>query len=122
MGQTFSSRLRLLRRREFLRVWSKGKKHHTRHFIIVMQERESGPTRLGVTVSKKVGGAVVRNRVKRLLREYFRIHYDHLPPSLDLSIIAKRGASRVEYKAVCEELRVLIDRTATKTPCSKDLS
>lgn len=64
-----------------------------------------GP-RLGLVVGRKVGPAVRRNRVKRLLREFFRRHQERLP-SADIIILAKKGAARLTYAQVEEELRTI---------------
>ncbi|MCR9163953.1 MAG: ribonuclease P protein component [Nannocystaceae bacterium] len=114
--------LRLRRRREFLRVQRRGQKHHTRHFLVFVAPRsaersprrsasargvsqgsprevtpQSGgqalrPTRLGVTVTRKVGAAHERNRIKRLVREVFRQERSRLPPGYDMVWVAKRNA------------------------------
>jgi ribonuclease P protein component len=61
-------------------------------------------------VTKRFGKAVRRNRVRRMLREFFRRHKDRLPPE-DLIIMAKKGASTLDYHQVQEELsRVLLTR------------
>jgi ribonuclease P protein component len=61
-------------------------------------------------VTKRFGKAVKRNRVRRILREFFRRHKDRLPPE-DLIIMAKKGASTLDYHQVQEELsRVLLTR------------
>jgi ribonuclease P protein component len=99
---------RLLARSDFLRTWDKGRRYHTDHFIVVVMQKINGPTRLGVTASKKVGGAVQRNRVKRLVREFFRRNYEKLNPQIDISIIAKKGASDLKYDAVFNELKKLL--------------
>ncbi len=104
----FPSDYRLRVRSEFLRTWDRGRRYHTDHFIVVVMQKSDGPTRLGVTASKKVGGAVQRNRVKRLVREFFRLNYKRLDPQADLSIIAKKGASDLRYEAVCDELKKLL--------------
>ncbi|BCR02941.1 ribonuclease P protein component [Desulfuromonas versatilis] len=107
---TFPSRLRLRERFEFNRAWAKGQKRHTAHFIVLILEKSDGPTRLGLTVSRKVGGAVSRNRVKRIVREFFRTQQNHLPPGIDLSIIAKKGACRLTVGQLCEEFKFLLVR------------
>ncbi len=71
-------------------------------------QKSNGPTRLGVTASKKVGGAVQRNRVKRLVREFFRLNYEKINPQADISIIAKKGAADLGYVAVYSELKKLL--------------
>ncbi len=92
--------MRLRRRREFLAVQSVGTKVNTRHFVALAtraRDVDAGVTtgRVGLTVSKRVGVAVVRNRVKRLVREWMRTH-DWMPAGYDVVIIAKDSAARLE--------------------------
>lgn len=104
----FPSAYRLKRRREFNSAWNQGKKYHTDHFIIIIRDNKVGPTRLGITASRKVGGAVHRNRVKRLLREVFRSIYPFLKPCVDFSIIAKKGSTCLSYEDVQAEIKHLL--------------
>ena len=64
-------------------------------------ERES---RLGVTVTRRIGNAVQRNRVKRRVREFFRLHRHELQPAHDLLIIARAGADKLSFGDVESEL------------------
>ena len=104
----FPSAYRLTRRAEFNQVWNKGKKYHTDHFIIIIARKMVGPTRLGITASRKIGGAVQRNRVKRLVREIFRKNYPQLKPHVDFSIIAKKGSAVLSYEQILFEIERLL--------------
>jgi ribonuclease P protein component len=93
----------LLKRIEFQRVKVLGKNRHTAHFIVSVAANDLQRPRLGVITTKRLGKAVLRNRVKRLLREFFRHHKGVLPPQ-DIVIIAKKGAANLNYAEVLEEL------------------
>ena len=84
-----ASRLRL--RREFLAVQDRGRRLPAGEYAILALHSEGSIPRLGVTVSSKVANAVMRNRVKRWVREAFREIGGDLPP-VDLVVIARRGA------------------------------
>jgi ribonuclease P protein component len=127
--QGFPARLRLKQRRDFLRVQQSGHKHHVRNFLVFVAPRpedpkvetavatEAGievavdkPTRLGITVTRKIGNAVARNRIKRLVREVFRRNRSRLPEGLDLVWVAKQQAAKVEYADVVADFEALIGR------------
>lgn len=112
--EVFPKTARLTKRSEFLDLFRKGRKVHTAHFVFFSKARDSGESRLGVTVSAKVGNAVVRNRLKRLLREFFRRHRRTLFSSRDVVIVAKKGAGNLSWVEVCEELETLLIHRSVK--------
>ena len=98
---------RLRKRREYLIVQRKGRKVHLRDFLVMAR---GGTKRVGVTVTKKVGCAVQRNRIKRLVREVWRREKGHLPEGLELVFVARRSAVEVTYS----QLRQQFDDLARK--------
>ncbi len=103
-SNSFKKRDRILRRADFLRIGSKEKKVRTKHFLILFERNDLNVHRLGITASKKTGNAVKRNRIKRILREFFRLNRGSLGSCKDIIIIAGKGSFRLGYKEVQGEL------------------
>lgn len=102
--QGFPPEKRLKRRAEYLSVKKEGRLLKTPHFIVYVRSSRAPVSRVGVTVSRRVGNAVIRNRVKRLVREFFRGFSPALEYDYDFSIIAKPGAARLDFSQVRDEL------------------
>ena len=111
MSQIFPKSLRLLRPAQFRRVYNRNLV--VSDAVLVLRGCENGldRSRLGLTVSRKVGNAVVRNRWKRVLREAFRRSQTELPVGLDLIASPRRGA-QPDAAAVAKSLPQLTRRIA----------
>jgi ribonuclease P protein component len=96
-GRGRRGRRRLSRSAEFDRVYREGRSHASRHLILYSFPRDGDgdEPRLGVSVGRKVGGAVERNHVKRLLREAFWALSDELPDGHDFVVVARRDAGEL---------------------------
>lgn len=127
---TFGKERRIRRRSDFLRVQAIGQRASSSHFVLLVAAREpprdSRPTgyvgcsRVGFVVTKKIGNAVQRNRIKRVCRECFRLWPDLVPDGIDLVVIARSGADELglaEVRAEWERARpVLLKRCAAVLP------
>jgi ribonuclease P protein component len=96
---------RIKQRRDFRRVQGSGVRVHTRHFLLTLGVSPHPAGRVGITVTRRVGNAVERNRVKRVVREVYRRERDWFPAGVDVVFIAKRGAPTVDYATLREEVR-----------------
>ncbi len=112
---------RLSRSADFDRVFRNGRSHAGREFVLYVFPRgEAEGPRLGLSVSRKVGGAVDRNRLKRLLREAFASEQDRLDASLDVVIVARREARELAEReglaGVRAALADLVGRVSSPEP------
>src|SRR5215208_7212295 len=107
-------RRRLSRSGEFERVYREGRSHASRHLVVYAFPRSADDTepRLGVSVGRKLGGAVERNRMKRLLREAFWSNSERLREGHDFVIVARPAAGELARDggeaAIEEALRTVL--------------
>ncbi len=104
---SFAAADRLHRSAEFLRLQRNGVRFQSPHFVLYAGILEAEPerSRLGVTVSRRIGNAVVRNRVKRRVREIFRkVIRERLPSGTSIVVIARGGAGALESAIIGDEL------------------
>jgi ribonuclease P protein component len=114
----FRAPSRVRKRREYQAIQSEGVRVSLAHFVLILQARsptEGSVPRLGITASRKIGNAVVRNRAKRLVREAFRATRASFPPDIDVVVIVKRELAGFGLSNVIEEWQAaaaLISRRA----------
>lgn len=110
-GERLRRTARLRDSRDFQRVNRTGSRRASAHFMVVMASaREKSAPHLGLAVSRRVGNAVARNRVKRRVREWFRRRRATLPPGTDWVVIAREGAAALDACSVERELAELVTR------------
>lgn len=95
--ERFPKAVRLLRRREFLEVQDKGHKVPSECLLGLARPNGRPFSRVGLTISSKVGNAVVRARLRRLLRELFRKRRGQWPPGLDVVLVVRQSARDVSF-------------------------
>ncbi|MDQ6808626.1 MAG: ribonuclease P protein component [Verrucomicrobiota bacterium] len=115
--QTWPKTKRLLRPADFARVKDKGAAHR-RGTLMLGVLKVAGETgfRVGFVTSKRIGGAVVRNRVRRRLREIVRTHQDSLRPGVWLVVIARRSAVAASLRDLEHDWLRLAERASILAP------
>ena len=109
---------RLKRRAEFLRVGGKGRKIAQPGLVLQALARADGePARIGFTVTKKVGNAVVRNRTRRRLREAARLVLAETPAAgVDLVLVGRAATRTRNFAALMQDLRAALARVQAAGP------
>ena len=104
---------RVLGHREFRRIYARGLRAGGKHLVIVAYQRRGSGHRLGLSVSKANGCAVIRNKIKRIFREAFRLERPTLPGDYDIILIPRQRPGKYRLDEVRTELRTLVDRVAS---------
>jgi ribonuclease P protein component len=108
----FTKSDRILKHSGYVRISNSGKALRDQFFILAVSQNSEKQSRLGITVSKRVGNAVVRNRLKRIIREIFRINRDLINGRCDLNVIAKKDAAGLSHEKILQSLALLFGKIA----------
>ena len=110
LDHSFKKADRILKRNEFIQLSKFGRKLHNQNFIVIFAPGHFGRSRLGITETRKVGNAVKRNRIKRLVREYFRLNRHLLSGDWDINVIAKKEAADLSSEKIFGSLCNIFER------------
>lgn len=110
---SFSKTERLTKNKEFRRIFREGKSFSNQYLTIYIYQRpptEGNQIRLGLVVSRKLGKAVKRNKLKRRLREFFRLHKHLLKPSLDIIFLPRNQAVNCNFQELKKSVLSIFKR------------
>ena len=103
----FTKKERIAQPQDFRKVMRLGRRISSRNFVLFIQKNGNTFHRLGMVVKKEIGPATFRNRVKRYVREFFRLHKHQIKNSYDIILMVKKGCLFNRYQEAEEELREL---------------
>ena len=100
--------------RDFVNVYTSGKSYANKFLVIYTLKNNSDRNRLGISVSKKVGNSVIRHRLKRLIKESYRLHEKMFNSGLDIVVIARKGSDACDYAGIESALLHLMKLNGTQ--------
>ncbi|MBS4534948.1 ribonuclease P protein component [Clostridium sp. D2Q-14] len=103
--------LKLRNNRDFSKVYDKGKSIANKYLVMFYIENELDYNRVGFSTTKKLGNAVIRNRVKRLIKESYRLNNDKLINGYDIIFLARVRANNASYKEIEKSIINLLKRS-----------
>lgn len=104
-----------MRKAEFDAVYRAGKRRASSHFTVFLKANDLPESRFGFSIKKALGGAVVRNRIRRRVREIVRLHCREMAPGWDVVIHPKSGVAEAPFAALSAELTQLLRRGPTNS-------
>ncbi len=109
-GRTFPREARLVGRGDFDAVYRTGRRFSSSHFTVFVRRNELALNRFGFSIKKALGGAVVRNRIRRRLREMVRCRRQEISPGWDIVIHPKSSVAKAPFVAITEDLLRLLKK------------
>ena len=113
-GRRLPRSARLLRRPEYDAVYREGRRRAARQFAVFFRPNGLGHSRFGISLKRDLGGAVVRNRIRRRIREILRLHRMEIPAGWDIVVHPRSSVATADFRALESELLGLL-RSALKT-------
>ncbi len=101
----------LKRNKEFQRVYRRGKSQGSRAAVMIVCRARHASVRVGFSVSKKLGNAVVRNRIKRRAREAFRVYLPEVKRGYDVIVVAREGIAELPFSELKKTMRYLLKKS-----------
>ena len=98
---------------DFENVYKSGKSYANKNLVIYTLKNGTDENRLGISVSKKVGNSVVRHRLKRLIKESYRLHEKMFNSGLDIAVIARKGSDACDFASIESALLHLMKLNGT---------
>ena len=108
VGETFRPHERIRRRVEYQRIYDQGARQHGRFYTVFFLPNNLEFGRLGIAATRKLGGAVVRNRAKRIVRELYR--RTRIAPGFDVVVIPKRESLDASLTVLEADYRTIVER------------
>lgn len=102
---------RLRKNREFQYVYRRGKSSATAHMVLIVAKRRDKGIKIGFSISKKIGCAVVRNRIKRQMREAVRLEIPRIKPGHTLIFVARTPITKMNFGGLQKDMVYLMKRT-----------
>jgi len=107
----FPRACRLLRRADYDRVYKEGRRRTSHNGVVFYRPNGLPESRLGISVKRALGNAVVRNRMRRRMREIFRTHRKEIPGGWDIVVHPRRSAATAEFTLLSAELVSLLQQS-----------
>lgn len=91
---------RLRKNEDFKRVYKEGKNYYNKYLVMYLRKNELGYSRIGYTITKKIGNSVKRNKIKRRLKEIMRENFDNIDGEYDIILIPKKNSANIDFKTL----------------------